>query len=373
MIEIPVIGEIVDFIRIGSGYEKAVEHGYFEHGDVIAENDQYKLTIEGYYFSDYKINVIFKLESDDEDGWFNYSKIKLYDEEMNAVEYGTYSYDPLKIDEGEAVSQFEFAYMADGVLPDKLTMHFDLSKKTGVEDAVAITDEHQTPEYTRQVVFEGLEYTLKKKVIDQEVKVSIDENFEKSEIKFHIKELLVTPTTMNLEVIVNSETMEFYDFENIYFKSANEKYPRISNGTIRSGDNTMGYTYYFETSYFEFDEPLTLVIEGINALLKSESTVKVDLEQGVMLENIDEHMVLVEVEETCEAYYVHFEGSKNEEIGFSKYNGNHFMETGTSNSENSKEYYVKVDKDKLEGSVIEIDFWAYPNTIELEKEIIIEK
>ena len=135
----------------------------------------------------------------------------------------------------------------------------------------------------------------------------------------------------------------------------------------------MGYTYYFETSYFEFDEPLTLVIEGINALLKSESTVKVDLEQGVMLENIDEHMVLVEVEETCEAYYVHFEGSKNEEIGFSKYNGNHFMETGTSNSENSKEYYVKVDKDKLEGSVIEIDFWAYPNTIELEKEIIIEK
>lgn len=375
LIEIPVIGEIVDFVRIGSGYEKAVEHGYFEHGDVLVDNDQYKLTVEGYYFSDYNINVIFKLESDEEGEWFNYYYMELYDEEMNVINNGMLSYGPLIIDDGEAVSQFDFIYKGEGVLPDQLTMHFDLTKQTRKEEVVAVevADEHQSPEYDSQVVFEDLEFKIEKKIKDQEVKVTIDENFKKSDMQFEIKDLLITPTTMNLEIDVDSETMEFYDFETIYFESRNEKYQLISNGTSRSGDNSMGYTYYFETSYFELEESLALVIEGINALPKSNATVKVDLNQGIMLTNIDDHMVLTEVKETTDAYYVHFEGEINEKISFSTYNGNYFMEVGTSNSENSREYFVKVDKDKLEGPVIEIDFGAYPNILELKKEIVIEK
>lgn len=176
---------------------------------------------------------------------------------------------------------------------------------------------------------------------------------------------------MNLTVNVISDSMVFYNFRLIYFKSEEEIDKPISNGLTKSGDTDSGYTYYFESSYFDSSKPLILVIEGIYALTKENSTIVIDTVIKKVIRDIDKNIKFKYIEERGDDYYLHFEGATDQTVGFSKYNGEYIKEVATRRLENPKEYTLKVEKKYVTGSIIEIEFWEYPNEVEFTTEITI--
>lgn len=335
LIDIPIIGDIVEMVHIGSKYEEVAERGYFEQGDVLYSDDEITVALIAYYYSDNEINMYLKIESDDKH--YSVRHVELLDQEGKMVSGGSYSYGDLN-DEG--ITNIEID-MIETDLPEHITISFD----------VRIDEEDRT-----------FKAELDKKVSDL-VKIDIDQSFEVDDMIIHIHNMEITPTSLNLRLDVLSETMMFYDFNNIYIQTDQNKYPRISNGLIRSGSMETGMTYFFKTPFFDEYESIEIVIEGADALPVENSTIIIDLDKEEMIKQIDDKLVFLGVVNNRLA----FEGVEDG-ISFSSYDGHYFSEKSYMTGEQNQRFELKIDR-SLVDNMIEIDFSDYTNLIPF-KEII---
>ncbi len=356
LIDIPVIGEIVELIRIGSGYEEAAEKGMFEKGDIVYQDEDYTLSLIAYYYSDQDLNLFFKLDHELE-GRYAITNFELLDEKMNKIEGGSFGYGSFNDDNIENID----VNMVDRRLPDTLTVRFDITRNSQRE---SFKDD--------DIIIDDISVNLEKKIKDVSNLKTFKKVIKHDSIDFEFLTLEITPTTMNLQLNVSSEDKVFYDFKEIYIESGDHRYERISDGLVRSGDMTSGMTYYFKTPYFDDYESFEIVIDGIYVLPLDQSTILIDLEKKEMVKGIDEKISFLGIKETTTGYTVRFEGNVDERVSFSQYNGHYFSSTSTMSTETSREYHLEVEKEFLEDTIIEVNFSFYPNEIEMNKTIIIE-
>ena len=368
--DVPILGKIVGFIRIGSGYEDAAEQGYFADGDVIAKDDGYTVSIEGYYYSDTNLNAVIRLDGKfDDDTFYNLKNVKILDTELNEISGGFLGYGGFGEMNGSLISNITLT-QKERTLPDELILRFDISSGSRTAEPVEIGSKDTPPSFPETSIFMNLEAKLKKQVDVENTEVEIDRLINYSGMDIHIKSLKITPVTIDLELDVQSESMVFYDFKDIYFISDDMTYSQISNGTSRSGSMDTGYTYYFNTNYFFRDEPLTLVIDGIDALPSDSSTIIIDVEKNEMIQKIDDKLAFTGISDSGDEYFfINFTSVYDGQIGFSTYNGERFKEMGMSGMGTEREYYLKAEKKHIVGSKIEIGFWEYPNEIQFHEEI----
>lgn len=347
--------------EISEIYKKVAQHGYFTPGGPIFENGQYKLSAKEYYFSSNNINVILELEGGIDDEIYDIENLSFYNSKIEEIKGMTIGYGSFRIKGDKGTVSLELEHLEGDALESPVELHFDLVKESMAET------ENSSAEDT--VIAENLKFKLTQKSDHENVEIPINESFKADEMEFEIKKLSITPTTMNLSLNAGSETLVFYDFDKIFFKSEKGEFHRISNGTTRTQGSSENYVYYFETPYFESSEKLTLIIDGMYALSKSKSSVTVDLDKKTMVEAIDDRLTLTDVDEKENSYMLHFESPIDDTVNFASYDGISFSQTEFHNSIDKNGYIVKIEKDKLEDQIVEIDFSHYPNLVEFKKEI----
>lgn len=335
LIDIPIIGDIVEWVHIGSKYEEVAEKGYFEKGDILYTDDELTVALIAYYYSDYEINMYLKIETDKKH--YSVEGIELLDQEDHVLDGGCYSYGGFN-DDGIANIEVD---MIDQNLPENIVVALDL--KIGDDDRIFKAE-------------------LEKKISDM-VKINVDESFEAHDLTIHIKDMEITPTSLNLEMDVISENMMFYDFHDIYIKTDQGVYPRISSGITRSGNMETGMTYFFKTPYFDDYESIEIIIDGMDALPVEKSTIVIDLDKEEMIKQADDKIKFIGIKSNRLIFESDVEG-----ISFSSYDGNYFSEKAYMTSEDSYRFELKIDR-HLVDHMIEIDFSDYPNLLPF-KEII---
>lgn len=365
LIDLPVIGKIVDFIRVGSGFKEVAERGLYVSGDTIIKDDDYELSIDGYYYSDNNLNIILRLDGNlDDNRNYMFDNVEVLSVDFvklsgNSIDYGRFNKE-----KDYAISIINISM--EDLLPEDVVLRFNITNNL-IGEAISIYDD-TTGKIEDEYLFEQLEVHLEKQVKELNRTFSINKKIEGHDIQIDFKELVVTPTTMNLKVDIKTDSMRFYDFETIYFESKNKTYQIISGGKTRSGNQENGYTYYFKSNYFD-GEPLTLVIEGILALPVNQSTIVIDLDTNEIVSTIDEKLTLMKVKENKNSYFLHLTSSLDEDFGFSKYDGNYFKSSATMTDDKIKEYVLELDKSLVKNSEIEIDFWKYPHLLQFNESI----
>ena len=131
MRDIPILGKIVKFVRIGSGYEDAARNGLFSDGETLLEDDRFELSIEGYYFSDHDINIIFSLNGDFLDDYFyNIKNVDIYDHQMNKLTGFSFSYGGFRtIDNPTHRISSIVINSNESILLNEIILKFDIAEK----------------------------------------------------------------------------------------------------------------------------------------------------------------------------------------------------------------------------------------------------
>jgi len=192
---------------------------------------------------------------------------------MSKIEGGSFGYGGFNDDNIENIE----VNMVDRNLPDTLTVRFDITRNN--KNASFKDDD---------IILEDISVKLEKKIKDVSNRKEINKVIKHDDMDFEFLSLEITPTTMNLQLDVSSDEKVFYEFREIYIQSEENRYERISDGLVRSGDMTSGMTYYFKTPYFDDYESFEIVIDGIYVLPLDQSTILIDLEKKEMVKGIDE-------------------------------------------------------------------------------------
>lgn len=373
MKNIPILGEIVDFVRLGSGFNDAAENGYFIEGDTIIKDDDYEVSIEGYYYSDKNMNIVIKLAGKQIDDFgYDISDVDFLDDSLNKIFVGSTGYGSVNITEDYATANI-VVNQREGILPDEMLLRFSIRKQplTYTESPVQNSSEDIDIEY--DYLYEGLQVKLIKQFNEETTEFSIEQDIDVNDMLIKFKKLTLTPTTMNLEVDIESESMQFYNFKSIYFKSGNKIYNKISNGVTSSGSVENGLTYYFETSLFDDAESIELIIDGIYALPKNNSSIFIDIKENKTVYSIDDQLIFERVEDTGKFFTFYFTGGEGQQVQFKSINGERIFSSEGGFHNDYTEYYIKIEKELVTKSLVKIDFYKYPNEIEFHKEIVISE
>ena len=203
---IPVIGKIADFVRIGSGFTEVAERGFFSQGETIISDENYKISIEGYYFSDKNLNIIIRVDGKfNEDYIYEISNVDLLKEDGSKMSGGFLSYGCLDLTDGYGIASI-VANQVEENFPEELTLCFDF----------AYTSYNKT-QREATILYENLKVPLKRQMIEENIKITIEETVEVEDIQMDIISLSITPTIMELVIKVESEKMVFYGFDSLYF------------------------------------------------------------------------------------------------------------------------------------------------------------
>lgn len=368
LIGIPVIGDIVELVRFGSGYEEVAERGYFTEGDVFYEHDGKKLEVEAYYFSERKLNIILKGTGFNEDIDIRIESYDMTDENGEKINQYFASTGALrhngKNHTGTLVIEREIE------LPE--TLYLELEWHTYDTSMRISHNDENRDEKREERNFDTIKsnITFYRNVFETSKVYSVNEKIEGENINFIVGDLMITPTTMNLEVDVETEGMKFYGFEEIYFLADGKKYPAISSGVVSSGDVDSGYVFYFESFYFEDPSDIKLVVDSYRAIDEKYTQVNIDLTGEIKPEFYGDYIHEFEIIEKNHYYELVFSIDENNRLSISDYNGVDIRAFGTTFDEDEyAKKYFEILKENIEGTDITITFSDYPEVIQLNKEI----
>lgn len=370
LIDVPIIGKIVEFVRIGSGFEEVAKQGLYTEGEILVDSKDYFVNVEGYYYSDYDINMFIGFTGVfDPDARYIISDVVITDINSNKITEYSLGFGDLNID-GEYANTEITINKVDEVLPEELIIKFSVIKRIRA-DRNNQPDTNKKTKYQGEYLIKDLKANLSKQVSNVDIIKLINHSFDVDGMIVEIESLKISPTTMNLKVNVDSNTMKFYDFGLIQLKSEDETYPIISSGTRRSGDQDTGMTYYFESSFFDDIDDLELQIDGIYALPIDNSTIVLDLENVEMLKSIDDKLNFSHVGDRGEFYDVYLQTEKKYLFSFSEYNKQNFASVGHRSDDKQNIYVLEVEKSNIVDGIIEVSFWKYPNIIKFKDNIMI--
>jgi hypothetical protein len=360
LMDIPILGDIVELITIGSGFEEVAEQGLYKSGNILNRTDDYSLVIEGYYFSDSDVNVLISVEGDiDVKSNYFINNLIIMNEnneklDVNIENNMFFKYKGSQLRTEIVISREEF-------LPNTINIEFDVERSRNSSTVYPNGTSHTINE--KELIFSCEKYQLQKHVDEEVMSYEIDKLIRLNGVNVHLKSMAIHQTTIDLELDVLSEDYVFYDFEGLKIISKEKEYPLISNGTYRTGNVSDGFTYYFESSYFDKVDDFELIIDGINMLPINSSTIVVDLENNELLKTIDDQIILKEISQTGSKYVINFETSIDVKV--SKYDNHDFDLIHFSHESTKKigDLSLRIDKSLLDDKIIEIYFEHYPVTV----------
>ncbi len=350
MSEFPILKDIVDFIHIGSGYKEVYERGYYQEGYTILEDDKHTLKLESYFYSSERINLIINLNNLEKDYMYMLEDLKIFNDKSEVLH----------------------ASSINAIFDDSETFNVHLDNFDDIEEESRIIFSvskrkirNRDNDFT--LVYENIELNLKKTVDLESKEIELNESFSSGDIKFNFNNLIISPSKMSLEYEVESDSMKFFGFNEIYFKSKEAKYEKIYG--LNGLHDSNFYTTSFVSPYFIDDRNLILVINGYSAIPIENSEILVDLKnKRIVSENLDE-IRFVKIKEKNDEYILILES----DVGINLAVKSEHSTSGAASFIDDKIIYeYKLNKASITSDTILLEVTNYTNLIEFNKIIEIK-
>jgi hypothetical protein len=199
LIDVPVIGKIVEFVRIGSGFEEVAKQGLYTEGEILGETDNYIISVDGYYFSDTDVSILLSLETEKKP--YTYYSIKnliILDE--NYVPFDDYFIDYKNFD-GYNPVRTEIVISRSLHLPETIHLEFDIERNKNFSTSSSGGYSQTVNEI--ETVFSHLEYMITKNVSKTERYYEINQSLKEDAIDVNINYMKIHPTTLDLNMDIN--------------------------------------------------------------------------------------------------------------------------------------------------------------------------
>lgn len=251
--QLPGMERIVAYVQgeDDRGLLSAVQNDYYQALGISQEVNYKTLTIDGVIPDEQGMVVFYTIESAD-NVKFGRESHKIYANEMNIP--SSYNYNnPDAQKQGRFEDTVHFHY-EDPVDVATVKYTFEVQLKDAKETTFSIDFELPNPMKPSKV------YTL-----NQDIR--IDGN------TLHFKEAIVSPRNVGITISYDAENPDtIYNIEKMELRDQKgEVWGTIQNGVTGTfnEDNTE-ITYYYQSSYFDKPEQLTLFIDRVQALPKGE-------------------------------------------------------------------------------------------------------
>ncbi|WP_041121967.1 DUF4179 domain-containing protein [Jeotgalibacillus alimentarius] len=270
---IPGMDRIVELIRHDRGLQTALENEYFEQLDVSRSRDGVIITIDSVIQDEQGLVIFYTVEIPEpvRDPFFAVSE--LLDENGDRVDASSTSGTDLNADHESTVltGSANFFFEDDYSPGRELTVVFGDRQNQHVFDGeieIPITlssekAETETYELNKTVSIEGQELMIKEVNISP-IRASVE----------------LVPDPDNEKKILAYEAMKMTD-EN------GEEWKQSTDGLTSTGD-AEARTVYFESSYFDMPEELSLIIGKVQAVDREHEAVIVDTDTGEVISAPDD-------------------------------------------------------------------------------------
>ncbi|WP_342513324.1 DUF4179 domain-containing protein [Sporosarcina sp. FSL K6-1522] len=345
---IPGMGKLVEYIQFDKGLQGVMDNEYYQSIHASQTKDDMTLTIDGVILDESGIVIAYTLEAPYSIEDLDYKDIKLYHngEEMPP---GMMSYN--NPDQKHPNRREDLIQIVFGEKPSLKGQDFVLELQL---------------KGAKETVF-SLPFTLPKEVKKGKVFV-LDKEIEVENQKMTIQEVTIYPLRVEVKVAFDeSNTMEILYLEDLRIEDdRGEVWSSTRNGVIGQG----GSAFYLESNYFKRPEKLYLKLNKIQAILKDESYLLVDLQKKEVLKqpsdgkfevttmtsSMLEGRIREEVIESERGYFIFSaaEDADGNDVGYAS--------QGNWNYEGYENYNIKFEKQPYKNP-IRINFSAYPNYI----------
>lgn len=277
--DIPGLSGFVELIEGDKSLLAALDNEFIQPVNVSVEKNGYKLTVDGIMADEGRLVILYSGEGPGVTDQSDIDNFKLLDENGEQVIAGIYSsHFPSGDIENAGTTMYNYmdAIMGEGIeLPERICFSVQLQ---GQWLEVQFPVEHDR--------FNGMREAI-----------VVDKTFEIAGQRFTIKDAVITPLQVKLSV-VSDPSNEKHSNSFINIALVDEKGRQYtSKGGFGELDTEM--TYYFQSSYFEQPEELTLVAEGLH-LSERNKTFVINTETGETIVTPDQRIALESKEQTAD-------------------------------------------------------------------------
>lgn len=262
---IPGMGKLVEYIQYDKGLQGIMDNEYYQSVHASQMKDDLTLTIDGVILDESGIVISYTLEAPYSIENLNYKGIKLYHngEEMPP---GIMSYN--NPNQKHTNRREDLIQIVFGEKPSLTSQDFVLELQLDNEKETVFT----------------LPFTLPKEVKKGKVFV-VNEEIEVENQKMTIQEVTIYPLRVEVKMAFDeSNTMKVLNFEDLRIEDdKGEVWSSIENGFSGQGFNEEGRVFYLQSNYFKQPKKLYVKLNKIQAILKDESYLLVDLEKKEVL------------------------------------------------------------------------------------------
>ena len=349
---IPGMGKLVEYIQYDKGLQGIMDNEYYQSVHASQMKDDLTLTINGVILDESGIVISYTLEAPYSIKNLNYKGIKLYHngEEMPP---GAMSYN--NPNQKHTNRREDLIQIVFGEKPSLRGQDFVLELQ--IDNA-------------KETVF-SLPFTLPQEVKKGKVFV-VNEEIEVENQKMTIQEVTIYPLRVEVKMAFDeSNTMKVLSFEDLRIEDdKGEVWSSIENGFSGQGFSEEGRAFYLQSNYFKQPKKLYVKLNKIQAILKDESYLLVDLQKNEVLKQPSdgkfevttmtpmmlEGRVREEAIESKHSFFLFYtaEDADGDEVDHAS--------QGNWNYEGYENYNIEFVKQPYKNP-IRIDFGAYPNYI----------
>lgn len=277
--DIPGLSGFVELIERDKSLLAAIDNEFVQPVNKSVEKNGYKLTVDGIMADEGRLVILYSGEGPGVTDQSDIDNFKLLDRNGEQLVAGIYSSHFPSGDlenAGTTMHNYIDAIMGENTeLPDSIRFSVQLQ---GQWLEVQFPVEHDR--------FNGMREAF-----------NLDKTFEIAGQRFTIKDAVITPLQVKLTV-VSDPSNEKHSNSFINIALVDEKGRRYtSKGGFGELDAEM--TYYFQSSYFEQPEELTLVAEGLHLSERNKSFV-INTETGETIVTPDQRIALESKVQTAE-------------------------------------------------------------------------
>jgi len=281
-----------------------VENDFVQPIGVSDTHEDIILTVDNIIVDESRMMIFYTVENKGDHSYLQLKNLELKDEngDILPVSFTLGHFVGINFNEERKNSgQIDISFQSDYDLPDNITLETKFSEakqswaKYNLEETNSGNDNIKDEDR-----FIELESTWridipidKEKFKNLKEVYSVDKTISINNQKIDIKQFVINPTRMELDVVYNeNNSLKIFSIENLRITGKSGEWKTITNGITASHLDENSRRYYFQSSYFTYPKELYLEGDGIYAIEKDSAEVVVDLKNEKLLKAPDDKKII---------------------------------------------------------------------------------
>lgn len=300
---IPGVDYIVKLINFDKGLKLAVENEFLQHVGISDEHEGIIFTVEDIIADESRLIVFYSLKSKGDYDYVNLAHVRLFNEEGEGLSastnWGNFANEDVK---KEKCLKGRINVNLQDELPNNVIMEVKIEENIRKPEPVKDSRVGDDMNFERDVRILDAVWSVKIPIDKEKFQglkksYNIDKVIEIDNQKIYFKELIQHPTRIALDIQYDeNNTKEIFDFENLRIADENGEWFTIANGVSGTQIDENTKRLYLQSNYFNNPKELYIKADGIRALDKDKTTVKVDIEKKLIINPPDDKIKLIDVE-----------------------------------------------------------------------------